>query len=285
MKNKNRLIILGGGFISTSFKNFLNKKNKKVLLIRKKKIDLSKFDQSKRLINIVKKDDTVFIAAALAPVKNKKMYNYNIKIAENISKVLKKIKFSKLIYLSSDAVYSDSKNKINESSKTLPKSLHGQMHLKREKIFKNLTNNNITIIRPTLVYGPNDPHNGYGPNKFIREGKKKNLINLFGKGEELRDHVFINDLVKIIEKIVYGNFKGIFNIASGKIISFHKIANVIRDSINKKINLSYNPRIGPMPHKGYRAFNISKLSKVLNIYHTEKITKKFFKKLIKDYRI
>ena len=43
MKNKNRLIILGGGFISTSFKNFLNKKNKKVLLIRKKKIDLSKF--------------------------------------------------------------------------------------------------------------------------------------------------------------------------------------------------------------------------------------------------
>ena len=24
----------------------------------------------------------------------------------------------------------------------------------------------VSIFRPTLVYGANDPHNGYGPNKF-----------------------------------------------------------------------------------------------------------------------
>jgi nucleoside-diphosphate-sugar epimerase len=174
-------------------------------------------------------------------------------------------------------------SKINETSKTFPQSLHGQMHLKRERIFKKLTKNNLIIIRPTLVYGPNDPHNGYGPNKFIREVKEKKLINLFGKGEEKRDHVYIDDLVKIMEKIVFGDFDGIFNIASGKVISFFQIANLIKNSTNKKVYLSYNPRTGPMPHKGYRAFNINKLNKNFKNLNLKKITSKFIKKLIKDY--
>jgi UDP-glucose 4-epimerase len=283
MKKNNRLVILGGGFISSSIKKFLLKKGKNVILIRKKKIDLSIISQVKNLRDIIKKDDMVFVAAALAPVKNKKMYDYNIKIAKNISKIFEKIKFRKFIYLSSDAVYSDVSYKISETSKTFPKSIHGQMHLRREKIFKKLTNDELITIRPTLVYGPKDPHNGYGPNKFIRSSKKNFLINLFGKGEELRDHIYIDDLVKIIEKIIYGNFRGIFNIASGKTISFFQIANVIKNSSSKRINLSFNQRKGPIPHKGYRAFNIYKLKKNFKNLDIKKITKPFFKKLIKDY--
>ncbi len=283
MKINNRLIILGGGFISSSFKKFLTKNNRSVLMIRKKTIDLSKFNQAKKLINIIRKDDIVFMAAALAPVKNQEMYNYNIKIAKNIIKVFKKLKFYKFIYLSSDAVYSDTLRKITETSKTFPRSLHGQMHLTRERMFKKLTKNNLTIIRPTLVYGPNDTHNGYGPNKFIREFKEKKFINLFGKGEERRDHVYIEDLIKIMEKIVFGNYKGIFNIASGKVISFFQIANLIKNSTNKKISLSYNPRLGPMPHKGYRAFNINKLNKNFKNLNLKKITSTFIKKLINNY--
>ena len=218
MKKKNRVVILGGGFIGTSLKNYLHKKNKSVILFKKKDIDLSKSNEVKILIKKIKEDDIIFIAAAVAPVKNKMMYNYNIKIANNISKILNNIKYSKLIYLSSDAVYSDTFEKIKESSETIPESLHGKMHLKREIIFKKLSNKKLVIIRPTLVYGPMDPHNGYGPNKFIRDSKEKYIINLFGKGEEKRDHVFINDLTKIVFKIIYGDFYGIFNIASGKIL-------------------------------------------------------------------
>ena len=78
------------------------------------------------------------------------------------------------------------------------------MHLKRENIFKKI-GKKLTIIRPTLVYGPNDPHNGYGPNKFIRDAKKGNCINLFGKGEERRDHIFINDLTFMVYQIINKN--------------------------------------------------------------------------------
>ena len=43
----------------------------------------------------------------------------------------------------------------------------------------------------TLVYGFLDPHNGYGPNLFVRKSKFENQIKLFGNGEELRDHIDI----------------------------------------------------------------------------------------------
>ena len=73
-------------------------------------------------------------------------------------------------------------------------SLHGLMHLVREKILLNIAKNNLCILRPTLIYGEKDPHNGYGPNQFVRRAMKNFSIELFGKGEEKRDHIWVNDL-------------------------------------------------------------------------------------------
>ena len=60
----------------------------------------------------------------------------------------------------------------------------------------------ITIVRPTLIYGSSDPHNGYGPNQFIRLAQAKKDLSLFGRGEEKRDHVNVNDVGNIIYFLV-----------------------------------------------------------------------------------
>ena len=49
-------------------------------------------------------------------------------------------------------------------------------------------------LRPTLIYGTDDPHNSYGPNSFYRLATKNEDIVLYGEGEELRDHVHIDDV-------------------------------------------------------------------------------------------
>ena len=285
MEKNSRLVILGGGFISNAVKNFFIKKKKSVILIQKKKIDLSKFTEVRKLIKIIKKNDTIFFSAARAPVKNKVMFDYNLKIVNNFLKIIPKIIFKKMVYLSSDAVYSDTKKKINENSKTIPNSLHGMMHLKRENIFKKIIKEkkNLLIIRPTLVYGPSDPHNGYGPNKFIREAKKNGIISLFGKGEEKRDHIYINDLVKIIFKLVTSNTHGIFNLCTGKVVTFNNIAKKIKKSFAKKILYNFIPRRLPMPHKGYRSFDINKLKKNIIELKFVKFDHKFISKIKKEY--
>ena len=193
----------------------------------------------------------------------------NLLISENICKVIKKITPAHLLYLSSDAVYADSSDLLSENSCAEPSSIHGIMHYAREIMLKNIYKGKMCIVRPTLVYGKNDPHNGYGPNRFIKLVKKGKNITLFGKGEELRDHIWVHDVADIIIKLILFKKNGIFNLVTGKVISFKKIATEIVKKSNEKfkkeksIKILYRKRTGPMPHRGWRAFKQSYFKKVL----------------------
>ena len=112
MVSKYRLIILGsGGFISGNVEKKIKKSNIKVIKLPRKKIDLKKESSVKRLLKIIKKGDIIFFAAAEAPVKNESMLLNNILMVKHVCEVIKKKLPSFLLYLSSDAVYSDSKKK------------------------------------------------------------------------------------------------------------------------------------------------------------------------------
>ena len=133
------------------------------------------------------------------------------------------------------------------------------MHLMRENIFKMLKTK-VCVVRPTLVYGINDPHNGYGPNQFIRSAQSKKNIYLFGKGEEKRDHIHVNDVGELIYKLFKIKYTGVVNLVTGKVYSFLQIAEKIKKIY--KIKLCFKKRIGPMPHNGYRAFNNMLVKKI-----------------------
>ena len=262
---KKRVIILGaGGFVSSHVEKKLYQLNIECIAFSRKKLDLTKEISSKFLKNFLKKDDYVFFAAAKAPVKNMEMLIYNLNMLRNISNGVECGKIKKLIYLSSDAVYQDTKKKINEESKVAPSSFHGQMHYLRETYLESIYKKKICIVRPTLIFGPLDPHNGYGPNKFIRETKKNKPIILFGKGEEKRDHIFINDVSSILCKLMINNFFGKINLATGKVETFYNISKKINSLANNSKKILFLKRKGPLPHLGYRAFDNKKLRKLFS---------------------
>ena len=256
-----RVIILGGNsFVASNFINLLKKNKIKHLPIFKKNIDLTKKSSIQKLSGILKKNDVLVFISAIAPVKNIKMLIQNLDMCKNVFNVLKNKKIDYLLYVSSDAVYSDSKKPISENSETKPDNLHGFMHLMRENILK-LLDIKLCIVRPTLVYGCNDTHNGYGPNQFIRLAQSKKKISLFGKGEEKRDHIHVNDVGNAIYFLINKKYVGTVNLVSGNTISFFKIAQKIKDLY--KVKIKYLKRSGPMPHNGYRAFNNNLLKKIL----------------------
>ena len=264
MKKKRILVIGSNSFIAKSVMSFLSKKKYDIIKIHRDIIDLENINAVKKIKRIVRSNDIIFFAAANAPVKDITIFQKNLTMCFNFCQATKDKKIRKFIYLSSDAVYSDSKKKLNEKSATKPLSLHGMMHLMRENIFQLNFENNLSIIRPTLVYGKNDPHNGYGPNKFNRTVKLKKEVNIFGKGEERRDHIHIDDVGNIISKIIDKNLKGTFNVVSGHVISFHAIAKKFIKLSRDEVKINYIKRIGPMPHDGYRGFSNAKL-KNLNL--------------------
>ena len=140
------------------------------------------------------------VVAARAPVKNPDMLVENMLIARAMARAAAGADLAQVVNISSDAVYADAPDPLTERSCASPGSLHGAMHLAREMMLGAEVKAPLAHLRPTLIYGAGDPHNGYGPNRFRRLAAKGEDIVLFGEGEERRDHVHIDDVGELVAR-------------------------------------------------------------------------------------
>lgn len=245
-----------GGFIGGTIAERLAQSGVDVLSLTRSDVDLLANGAADKLAGYLQPDDVFIAVSAIAPCKNATMLRDNMIMAEAMVSALSKSPVKHVINVSSDAVFADSEEPLTEDSVMAPDNPHGVMHLAREIMFKTL-DIPLAIIRPTLVYGANDPHNGYGPNKFRRLANKGEPISLFGEGEERRDHVLVDDIAEIATRIVMLGSTGDLNIASGDVTSFRDVADKVVQLAQRPVEIKASPRNGPMPHNGYRPFDIS----------------------------
>jgi nucleoside-diphosphate-sugar epimerase len=250
-----RVVVMGAaGFVGSALVKALSARGGSVLALTRRDIDLLAPDAQNKLASMLRSDDTFVAVAARAPCKNVQMLTENMKIVESMIGALTKSPVSHVVNISSDAVYADSPDPLTENSVRAPNSLHGVMHLARELAFQDVPAPFATL-RPSLLYGAADPHNGYGPNRFRRLANEGKDIVLFGEGEERRDHVLIDDVAELIARVIERRSTGSLNIATGKVHSFRAIAELVTASAPKKVAIKGSPRSGPMPHNGYRPFD------------------------------
>jgi UDP-glucose 4-epimerase len=164
-----------------------------------------------------------------------------------------------VVYVSSDAVYQDSTAPLTETSCAEPGSPHGAMHLAREVVLRAAFPGPLALLRPTLIYGTDDPHNGYGPNRFRRLAAEGREIVLFGEGEERRDHVSVEDVAALVSRVVLHRSTGILNAVSGATASFRELAEFTAAQFSPAVPIKGSPRHGPMPHNGYRPFDAAEI--------------------------
>lgn len=256
-----RVVVIGArSFIAKAAINKIHSEGIEILPVTRNDIDLLSYNATEKLAAKFKSTDSVIFAAAVAPVKNPAMLVENIQIAANVCEALKQSPVSHIVNISSDAVYSDSPNMLTENSVAEPHSLHGVMHLSRELILASELETPIVSVRPTLIYGAEDPHNGYGPNRFRRLAAEGEEIVLFGEGEERRDHVLVDDVAEIIFRCIAHRSTGKINAVSGYVMSFKEAAQIICSHFENPPKISSSQRSGPMPHNGYRAFDNSATS-------------------------
>jgi len=258
-----RVVILGAnGFVAQTLIGNLNQDKINHVALGRKQIDLLQDHAIAGLMSVVQENDILVVIAAEAPCKNASMLYRNIRMMNVVCEVLQKQPVHQVIYISSDAVYADSAEALTESSTAAPNSMHGIMHLTREMMLQSVCQSiPLAILRPSLLYGASDPHNGYGPNKFRRLAAQNQPIVLFGEGEEERDHVYIKDVANIIVRVIKNRSLGILNIVTGKVVSFRQIAEKVVVFSDNKVKIQGTPRQMPMPHNGYRAFDITNCRK------------------------
>ena len=256
LQKPSRVVVLGsGGFIGGAIHRRLNAAGLATLALSRAQVDLEQADAAVKLADLLEIGDTLVFVSAKAPCKDLRMLIENTHIAQSVCNALKIKPVAHVIYISSDAVYKDSPKQLTEASCAEPGAIHGVMHLTREVALSQDYLGPLAIVRPTLVYGFDDPHNGYGPNRFRRLAAAGKDIQLFGNGEELRDHVDVNDIAELVYLIAMHQSSGIANAVSGDVVSFKELADQASVAFAANVKVIGSTRNGPMPHNGYRAFD------------------------------
>lgn len=260
-KKPSRVILLGGGgFIGKKLGQQLEERNIQYISITRSDIDLLNPLSIDLLSEKITTEDSLVFLSAITPDKGKgiDVFLKNIKMCTNVCIALEKVMPKHVIYFSSDAVYSTDETNIFDTVNPNPKDLYGMMHFAREVMLKNTVKTDLAILRPTLIYGAEDTHNSYGPNRFRRMAQKEKNITLFGKGVELRDHVFVDDIVSLtVLTLLYGSV-GHSVLATGQSTSFYDVAKKVSEQFNDDIGITQLPQSMPVQHRHFDVTSIFK---------------------------
>jgi nucleoside-diphosphate-sugar epimerase len=251
-----RVVVVGaGGFVGSAVADRLEAYRVPVVRVGRTDVDFAQPGAEAKLAAILRTGDAVVASAARAPCKDAELLLENMLIVRGLVRALARVPVSHIVNISSDAVYADLHEPLSESSCAAPGTLHGAMHLAREAALRGELKVPLAILRPSLLYGASDPHNGYGPNRFRRQAAGGETIMLFGEGEERRDHVYIDDAAELVCRVLFRRSIGVLNIATGAVHSFREIAEKVVALSGRRVPIQGSPRTGPMPHNGYRSFD------------------------------
>lgn len=140
----------------------------------------------------------------------------------------------RLVFSSTRAVYgSPEKIPVSESAPTNPKGMYAATSLTAEKmiaIYGSMYSIPYSILRITNGFGPRQQMRlSYGVvNWFVRQVMDGKPITIMGDGKNLRDILFVDDISNAFIAAASGKADGeVFNVASGKGISFNELAEAV----------------------------------------------------------
>ncbi|MBI3706211.1 MAG: SDR family oxidoreductase [Proteobacteria bacterium] len=251
-KPPSRAVVIGaGGFVGGAILRKLRADGIDAVSLTRRELDLTVEGAAEQLAAMLRPDDSVVVVSAVAPAKTIAQLMLNLRMVEAACAALAKSPVVHLVYISSDAVYADDANPVTERSCCQPSSLHGMMHAARELMLKSATKAPYAVLRPTLIYGAADPHNGYGPNRFRRQAAKGEPIVLFGEGEERRDHVLIDDVAQIAALMLAHRSAGALNVATGQSFSFRQVAEMAAAEYSPRVPIQGTKRQNPVTHRHF----------------------------------
>lgn len=203
-----------------------------------------------QLCRVLEDDVTLIVAArsrARDPWEN---FSDNVTIGKNVARLISKRPPKKCVFFSSLVVYGDMETNlgITEETPCVPLTLYGIGKYTSEWVIRSVAFEAtvpLLILRPCKVYGPGDRSHAYGPTGFIEALLKGGEVRIYGDGNELRDHLFIDDLVEITIRMALGRQDGIYNLGSGESRSYRDILKMLETISGRKIPVVSMKRTRP----------------------------------------
>ena len=265
------IVLIGGaGFIGSCIALKLKKENKDFIILDIKQSKL--FRNKTRIVNILDKkkledfipENSIIINLAAVHRDDDDVDDYyfvNVKGSENICEIAIKKNCKDIFFFSTVAVYGKASPLANENSLQKPYNHYGKSKKQAEKIYLDWNikddENNLTIIRPTAVFGKGNRGNIYNLISQIKKGP----FFMIGNGKNIKSIAYVENLVEFVFYLLsYKQKLRVHNYVDGPQINLKELILFIRQQLNVKTNLKYLPY--PIAFLGGIIFDF--LSKILN---------------------
>ncbi|MDR4493604.1 MAG: NAD-dependent epimerase/dehydratase family protein [Nitrospirales bacterium] len=247
-----RVVLFGGtGVIGKALRRDLERNKIPVVSFGSQELNLVEVHAPSRLIKLLRPTDSVVVLAGIAPNRGRGLDTMvdNIRMGIGLCEALVRQPVAHIVYVSSDAVYPRNIEMLDEQTPVEPSDPYSAMHLTRERLFSGLSRLPVAILRSTQISSSEDTHNAYGPNRFRQMAKQNGKIQLFGKGEDKRDHIVSSDVARIIHGCLLKRSHGILNVATGRSLSFAEVAEIVGGCFAPPPHLEFLPRPIPLTHR------------------------------------
>lgn len=169
----------------------------------------------------------------------------------------------KIVFSSSAAVYGESNQHVKETDQMRPQSPYAENKRDGESLLLG-SGLPVVVLRYFNVYGPGQSAAYAGVvTAFVKAALKSEDLIIYGNGEQARDFVYVDDVVRAniaaMETAVEGE---VFNIGSGTKTSIKQLAEEVIRLANSSSGIRYEEsRLGDII---YSQADVSKAAKELN---------------------
>ena len=267
MKIKNKVVILGGGFIGKALALEMCKSEHIVTIIDRNVKPIffcdsginwiqSNVEDSEVLISALSNSDVVYhLLSGGIPAEgedsNYENFDRNIGLTMKVFEACLQANIKRIVFASSAAVYGIQHSfPIKEAASTLPISEYGINKLAIEKYLFYIKKNKLVDVKVARIANP------YGPGQAL--DKKQGFVAivierilsssplvLYGDQKIIRDFIYINDLVSGLIKVgLTTSSNYIFNLGSGIGVDLEDVLSMTLDIVGaSSVNIIRKPKL------------------------------------------
>ena len=214
------------------------------------KCDITNYDSVEKVVRDV---DTVIHLAAHSLVSSLDGSITNAKVniigLLNLLESCRKNSIHKVIFTSASSLVGEPKSfQVNEHHTPKPKTAYGITKLTSEhylRLYHELYDIDYTIFRFFNIYGPFQK-NGLIPSIFNKI-RNNEPITIFGKGDQIRDYVYIEDVLPFFEQAASSEIgkNKVLNMGTGNGVTILEIVKNISEILKIEPKIEYQPiRLG-----------------------------------------
>ena len=277
IKYNNVLVTGGSGFVGKRLSIIKPKWN----YISSKDLNLLNLDACMNFFSVNKFDAVIHLAAKTGGIEESvnnqsEMYFLNSIMNNNIVYACQKNKIKRLLSCLSTCSYQDIANSYPMKEDIflegeVTDSNYGYGLSKRElfrqsNFCRKFYDLNYSCFTPCNLYGPDSNFNEKKSHfiasmlKKIHLAKDGQVIEVFGNGESYRQHLYIDDLARIIpQMLIFHNSSLPLNVASEDNLQIKEIINIIQKVLKKRIEIKFTNNFLGQFRKDVSILNLKQL--------------------------